>query len=370
MTSTLDTLQPIFIVGTDKSGTSFLLSLLDSHPATITLFETYIYHFPQKKITNQEDFLGTVETFFAEQFKQLHQGFINKRVLQDAFLAEVKKRTTIGMPESVYKALFYAFLAVIRHNLGADAAQRLTHFVEKSPTHYRHADKIFADFPYAKIIHVLRDPRDNYLALKRRTHDRTSSQYANPRYNPANFIWNRLLASLNAAYQNVVRYGDQYRIVFYEDLILYGESLLRELVAWFGLAWHDALLVPSIDGEQWRGNSTAADLKGRLEPFDPRPIGRWKTELMDREIRLMEYLIRCYNLQSKYALTRHRTPLDLVWALLPPFQEERRHEKPQSRARFFWDYTTRRLLIALSLQKRALLHTDNRLIDASFVPKG
>jgi hypothetical protein len=54
MTSPLDALQPIFIVGTDKSGTSFLLSLLNSHPATITLYETYMYHFPQKTITHQE----------------------------------------------------------------------------------------------------------------------------------------------------------------------------------------------------------------------------------------------------------------------------------------------------------------------------
>jgi hypothetical protein len=291
-------------------------------------------------------------------------------VLQGAFLAEVKKHTAMERPEAVHKSLLYAFLSVILRSSGADAAQQFTHFVEKSPTHYRYADQIFADFPHARIIHVLRDPRDNYLALKRRTHDRSSSQYANPRYNPANFVWNRLLASLNAAYKNVARYGEQYRIIFYEDLILHGESLLRELVAWFGLAWHDALLVPSIDGEQWRGNSTAADLKGRLEPFDPRPIGRWKTELMDREIHLMEYCIQCYNLQSKYALTRHRTPVDLVWGLLPPFQEELRHRKAQSLWRFVWDYATRRLLITLSLQKRALLHTDNRLIGASFVPKG
>jgi hypothetical protein len=91
---------------------------------------------------------------------------------------------------------------------------------------------------------------------------------------------------------------------------------------------------------------------------------------MDREIHLMEYCIQCYNLQSKYALTRHRTPVDLVWGLLPPFQEELRHRKAQSLWRFVWDYATRRLLITLSLQKRALLHTDNRLIGASFVPKG
>jgi hypothetical protein len=200
-----------------------------------------------------------------------------------------------------------------------EAASRLTHFIEKTPRQYDAVDAMFEDFPAAKVIHVLRDPRDNYLALKRMMDE---PGYQGIGYQPSNFLRDRLLASLEAAYRNVKKYQGQYRLVFYEDLILGGEPIIREIAAWLDLPWHDVLMVPSYGGELWKGNSLDSDLKDRLKPFDRRPIGRWKNALNEQEIEILEWVIESYSLSEKYPLTRSRTGWQRFWQLTQPFPRE------------------------------------------------
>ncbi|MGQ0568965.1 MAG: sulfotransferase family protein [Armatimonadota bacterium] len=375
MTHVLDALHPVFIVGTDKSGTSLLFSLFDAHPAVTTLFETFVYNFTPPDHAARDDLVEAIRGRFAGQFWRTHEGFHREGVTQGRFLAAVDRFMSADAGASIQKSLLYAFLDSVLEGPGRERSRHVTHFVEKTPLHYRHAARIFADFPTAKVIHVLRDPRDNYLALKRRVRDRTSSQYTRPQYHPAAFVNDSLLASLDGACENVARFDGQYRILFYEDLVFLGERIVREVAAWLGLPWHDMLLTPSIAGEVWGGNSTAPDLRGRLKPFDPRPIGRWRAELSPREITLTEAIIESYRLQSKYPVTRSHGRLDRLLGIVLPFQDELRREYssrhagqalPSFAAGLGWRYVRRRLAIYASLQRRA--GADDRLIQASFAP--
>lgn len=373
----LDSLNPVFIVGTSKSGTSFLISLFDSHPSVITLFETNVYAFTKRRFISHQEFREAVERFFAGHFRKVDQGFIHKSFIPDQFLRATERNVSLENPERMSRVLLHAILATVLDAVGAERARQVTHFVEKTPSHHRHASEIFADFPEARVIHMLRDPRDNYLALKRRGRDRTSSKYANPRYHPANFLRRELLASLDAAYENVARFDDRYRILFYEDLILGREGVLRELVAWLDLEWDDAWLVPSIGGEEWGGNSTAADLRGQLQPFDTRPMGRWRNELSGREIALGEYVIRHYGLQGKYSLTGTRIRTQFILGLMLPFAGELAREYSiaakgngllRSLVVLGQGYVKRRAAILSHFQKRAG-DPDGRLVEASFSPR-
>jgi len=367
--SRVKALQPVFIVGTPKSGTSFLMSLFDSHPSVITLNETGVYCFSRKRLKSHREIRYLVDKFLAARYPSIHP--ILRR---DAFLFKLRHYISSEGFSHLSRSVLYAFLEVILDGLDGSAAERITHFVEKTPTHYSYADLIFSDFPNAKVIHLLRDPRDNYLSLKRRIYDPTSAQYQRPGYHPVIFLRNRILSSLDAACKNVVRFGGQYRVLFYEDLIQGGEKMVRRLVSWLGLSWHEVLLIPSRNGELWRGNSFVPDLRERLKPFDTRPIGRWKTELSNREIRLMEYIIRVYNLQCKYPLTRDLTQWKVIWELMLPFQDELKLELKKLRrtktllwelAKLCWDYIERRTWIYSHLRIKSLI-SDNRLIKGSF----
>ena len=360
-------LQPVFFVGTPKSGTTFLLSLFDSHPSVVSLLETAAYHLPLRFVRDRAELIAKLQEFYSTLMGQhtIHAAVTLKDV-QDRLCALQETAPWFGVSRSVLEL----FLSVVTERMEAEAVTRLTHFIEKTPRQYDAVDAIFRDFPDAKIIHVLRDPRDNYLALKRMMDE---PEYQGIGYHPTNFIRDRLLASLEAAYRNVDKYQGQYRLVFYEDLIMGGEPVIRMIADWLGIPWHDVLLVPSYNGELWKGNSLATDLKDRLKPFDRRPIGRWRSILTEQEIDVLEWVIESYSLSEKYPPTRARKPWQRFWQLMRPFDRELRSpgiaDGNQGVKRIMhelaWNYLSRRAYIAWCLMRRVQT-ADGRLTVEQF----
>ena len=186
-------------------------------------------------------------------FFQNHIDVIHQSITEDEFLSQVMLNISAQNPHRIHKSLLKIFIAIVRNKCERERTRNFTHFVEKTPTHFNRVDNIFADFHEAKIIHMLRDPRDNYLALKRRMCDKNALQYQNSHHHPIIFLNSEILASLDTAYQNISRYGeDRYRVLFYEDLIHNGEHMMRKINSWLKLTWHDCLLIPSWNNELWK----------------------------------------------------------------------------------------------------------------------
>ena len=363
----VQSLQPVFFVGTPKSGTTFLLSLFDSHPSVISLLETAAYHLPLRSVRDRPALIAKLDDFYSNL---MSEHTIHAAVTPADFRARLPSFQE-GMTWShLPRRVIHLLLSIVLEKMHKDTAAQVTHFIEKTPRHYDAVDAMFRDFPQAKIVHVLRDPRDNYLALRRMMDE---PGYQGIGYHPTNFIRDRLLASLEAAYRNVTKYAGQYRLVFYEDLILGGEPIIREIADWLHLPWHDLLLVPSYGGELWKGNSLASDLKDRLKPFDQRPIGRWKHALTDQEIDLLEWVIESYSLSGKYPLTRSSTRIRRFWQLARPFARELRASGFPNRRRWAkrilqgltWNYASRRVWIAWCLLNR-IQDSDSRLTVSAF----
>lgn len=367
----VESLQPVFLVGTPKSGTTFLLSLFDSHPSAVSLLETAAYHLPLRSVRDRSGLVAKLDAFYSTL---MSEHTIHAAITPD----ELRRRLASFEAEAPWTHLsrnvLHLLLSIVLEKVNQEAASRITHFIEKTPRQYDAADEIFYDFPNAKVIHVLRDPRDNYLALKRMMDE---PGYHGIGYHPTNFIRDRLLASLEAAYCNIARYEGRYRVVFYEDLILGGEPVIREIASWLGLPWHDLLLVPSYDGELWKGNSLASDLKDRLKPFDQRPIGRWKNALSEQEIDLLEWVIESYSLSGKYPLIRPCTRAQRLWQLARPFARElqssglpeKRSWAKQILRAVIWNYVSRRVWIAQCLIRR-IQDSDGRLMLGAFPSPG
>ena len=363
----VQSLQPVFFVGTPKSGTTFLLSLFDSHPSVISLLETAVYHLPLRSVRDRSGLLAKLDAFYSNLMSEHTIHAAVTPVDLRARLASLQ----LEMPWShLPRKVLHLLLSIVLEKMPDEAAGKVTHFIEKTPRQYDAIDAMFEDFPEAKVVHVLRDPRDNYLALKRMMDE---PGYQGIGYHPANFIRDRLLASLEAAYHNVTKYAGRYRLVFYEDLILGGEPIIREIAGWLGLPWHDLLLVPSYGGELWKGNSLASDLKDRLKPFDQRPIGRWKHALTDQEIEVLEWVIESYSLSGKYPVTRLSTRMRRFLQLARPFARELRPSGVPER-RFWakrilqgltWNYISRRVWIARRLLER-VQDSDSRLTTGAF----
>ncbi len=278
--------HPIFICGHPKSGTTLLVSLLDSHPQLIvypnetfffrgfvpetrkrdldekvTLAQRYLLHFFDRGLSNldiQEPLVSSQNNYFIDYAKScqvMRQEIDNNGIRHDgdilsaAIIAYGRVHGKIS-PETIY-------------------------WLEKTPYNEHFSEMIFDWWPDARCIHIVRDPRDNYLTYQRKHIGLIAEDFA--------IGWN---SSLNAGITNKKLYGDnRYLILRYEDLTNEPETSLQDLIDFLGIADDEILRIPTDDGVPWEGNSQFGD---KFQGISNKPVGRWKRDLDERNVNLIE----------------------------------------------------------------------------------
>ena len=278
--------RPVFICGHPKAGTSLVRAVLDSHPQLIvypeeTVFfrrflprsvgldleaqleladQTIIHIFdwnPQAPSPSQEGFLDRDYTAIShEEVRQTMRELVDR---------------TCRHPGDILSAAVLAF--------GQISGQAGKCWVEKSPYNEYFTEQIFTWWPKARCIHVIRDPRDNYLSYRRKHPDWSSEFFA------AN--WRR---STRAGVQNQRRFGAQhYRLLRYEDLTRAPEETLEQLAGYLEIDWDASLDSPTRAGQGWAGNSMFAD---QFQGISAAPVARWKEQLNPQEASVIERMAK------------------------------------------------------------------------------
>ncbi len=237
----------IFIVGVGRSGTKFLMNVLNNHsqiniaPET-HCFSTLLHHGLKKvirkvgdlnqdsnleilvhKMVNEEIF-GTFwkPPFPLKQEKLLERFKTSSRKLQDIF--------TILIDEH----------RILHNKLIAG---------EKTPSHLYHVDTLFEWFPNAKVIHIIRDPRDILASeINKNLKPDYPLQKGSFFYNWGLFMyvliqWN-LAIRLNRKY--LQKYPRNYTSIRYEDLLLNHEQTVREVCNFLNVDFEEAMLHPPV----------------------------------------------------------------------------------------------------------------------------
>ena len=99
------------------------------------------------------------------------------------------------------------------------------HWGDKSLNTERYADPIFDAYPNARMIHMMRDPRDRYASVITRWKVRRGGVGA------GTAMW---LESVKLARRNQQRYPDRYMILRYETLALQPEETLQTICDFIG----------------------------------------------------------------------------------------------------------------------------------------
>tara|TARA_Y100000294_G_scaffold177953_1_gene205865 strand:- start:126 stop:1274 length:1149 start_codon:yes stop_codon:yes gene_type:complete len=267
------TKKMVFICGAARSGTTLLTNLLDGHPSAFMLpSETHIL-----QEWNYHKTHDTLERYFLRDFFNSHDVLLftceETRIEWDSYLNKVYKTGAYvkwklvdrkdfirkylevfsedGFSlKSVYQGLFKAVMPQEEY----ENDNKL--LIDKRPFENEVSAELLAkEFPDAKFIHIIRDPRARYLSAKMRT--------VLPRLG---FLWKQsgnvngldfatahsqiAMTSMELARLNQDLLGDKYHVVCYEDLVKFPEQEMKKIASFLKIDFNDILLRQTSNKEE------------------------------------------------------------------------------------------------------------------------
>ena len=267
-----------FIAGTPRSGTTLMTALLDDHRELLVFPEEYLYVQPRN--TPEEGTQSVLDAVFKEKVLLRLKGkknFLNDILGEDRkyddfdyhrfedavneyfrLLLESKEKTVrISVKTLAFVSLIYGYAY-------AAGKETYSRWVVKHPHYELHWQQVFNDFPDAKMIYMVRDPRDVVLS---RTLKRNKKRYLKRGGNAA--AWNSEKGSLRPSVRFLKEWerstiaflgineavSGQILPVRYEDLVSAPRDMMGKVSEFLGVPWQESLVTPSFLGRPWKGNS-------------------------------------------------------------------------------------------------------------------
>lgn len=226
--------EPVFIVGAERSGTTLLLLLLGHHPELCITgeFDFAIQYMPLGSPPRLEDYYKDLE---ADRIFQHHQLKIDQELdfekLVNSFL--IQQREPTGKPR-----------------VGASI-------------HFNYAN-ILSVWPKAKLIHLVRDPRDVASSCIQRGW--AGNVWCGiEKWIASESEWDEIVSSIPA---------DQLFEVRFEDLVENTQAVLSDICEFIDLEYSEKML-------SFHKYTT-------YDPINPKIAQKWPGKLSDREVRLIE----------------------------------------------------------------------------------
>lgn len=310
--------HPVFICGAHRSGTTLVRDLLDSHPALAVLPSegSYLTELrPKMKRLPQGEklpFLG--REWLRRLANPVNQApfFLLGRSSKDVspYVGFARSLMTWwsavqgrGSRNDSLRPLLAVALAYASCSGQRGIGEGVERWVEKTPTNERFSNRLWTEFPEAKIVHVVRDPVAVFASRKRI--ERTTGSSANPR---------RMLSDLARSYKIAARHASRDHgkafVIRYEDLVAEPEKAVGRLAEFLEIEPSPVLLEPSVAGKPSRSNSSFhdSDREGLILP---------STESLHRESLSGEELelLAAFTAESAQALG-YRIALPGAWRTL------------------------------------------------------
>lgn len=271
--------QPIFVVGVPRSGTTLLQSLLSAHSHAYSLPETHYFSTVLPRLHK-----SAKEPFDEERLSDalaLLQDLMDFRP-SDEQRTQLIVQATQGELTGRY---LFEFVLECYRPLGGERLR----VIEKTPLHLEHMPEIFAIFPDARFVHIVRDSRNTISSLLETTFAPTRWLFWYTQY------WNYAL-SLSDRFSK--QYPDTILTVRYETLVEDTSSTLQGICEFLGIQFEGEMVAGFstqqernvlIDREPWKNQRPNARIhndpdiwKNRLRPSEAWLIERFTRHNMER----------------------------------------------------------------------------------------
>lgn len=296
----------IFITGHRKSGTSVFHKLFEGHPdlnsfpVDLSVFYAYFPGFASSSgsAAEKRDRINRVLTKCTSSL----QGRVpvgGTRVFDcESFLVSLHAGLAdaqLGSRSAVLRQMLQGFATCCGFQ------QDRTWVVKETSQAIFAADFLAGDLNI-RFINLLRDPRDNYAALKAGVEGYYSAFGEDEMKTLASLV-NRARMDFLASETLAERFRDRLFTVRFEDLCTDTDAIMRDISAFCGIAFDQSLLSPTFLGESYDGNSH----DGRIfRGLSSENVGRWPERISDREAMIIEFWMHDVMQKFGYQLVHDR----------------------------------------------------------------
>jgi len=243
-----------FIVGVGRSGTTLLMSMLNSHPQVATPPEThfvrrYVARNPRVTCEKAAEILCNDKEF--------------ARV--DIDPAQVVQQKSSAYNICDWKNTYQQMLNTYLKNSGKK------YIGDKDPKLIEHIPILYKHFSTSKIIHIVRDPRDVFLS-------RQKAGWSKGRHWISHAIVYKVQFGMGHRLGRRL-FQENYTEVQYEELITKPEATLQNICRFLGLGYNPQMLsfaeraneIVANDEKEWKKNVTG--------PLLPNNFNKWQQTL-------------------------------------------------------------------------------------------
>lgn len=281
----------IFLGGHRKCGTTMLLNLFDGHPECCVyptdLAVLYAYHpmyigsdhSDEERLARLERVIfGNLERLRVKH--DLHDRLPVDRMREHFFGA--LDRARLQDVASIIKQMIASYRAVVDQSV-----EERPVVVVKETSVEIHAQELAPYFEGARFVPLVRDPRDNYGALRAGVEKHYAALGEGDRQLLASLL-HRVGVALRLDPFNEAALGDnRFLPVSFEDLTAAPERTMRKVAAFIGVAFdREVFSRPTVLGAPTSGNNYDGE---RFAQVTARNVGRWRERIGDFEAKVIEF---------------------------------------------------------------------------------
>lgn len=284
--------NPIFIVGANRSGTTLFRLMLNKHSQIAVPDELSYFHGPF--------FWRGRRSWATDRIpRSRYDGFVSSFLRRTAnVLAPLdadKLQHEILEREGTDLRFPYDFVLT-----SWARAHGKSRWGEKTPGNLFHVSTIVRMFPDALFVYMVRDPRAGATSMQQ------SSIYSE------DLVINALNRRryMSDGYSLLEKHvsPDNRHVLRYEDLVADPESSLRGTLSFLGLEFEPAMLTFHENAREFMGNRASSELNvAATGPVDRSKIDSWRGVLSQREIAVVESI--CGEEMDRFGYVRDGTPV-------------------------------------------------------------
>jgi len=271
-----------FIVGTSRSGSTLLQSMLNSHGDITIPPETHFFHSCEGLFKKHRK--ANCEKRFRKELIELWCR--EKTRVGDLQLCEVRLKKFASELE-LHKPceLYNLHLTLYRKIRGKEVVG------EKTPKHILHTEEILKVFPKAKIISLFRDPR----AV---AHSEMCVKFGSPSVFVTSRRWRKYVKKHHYLSQRLS--DKQYVTLRYCDLIRNTKPELERLCEFLGTEFNESMLNYHKREEKGFTEQEMSWKNETLEPLKKNKNSEWRAALTEHEISIIEATAGKYLASLRY----------------------------------------------------------------------